>query len=40
MVKIQIDLGNKVNVMWPGFAEQLGLFVQKIDVGAQKIDGR
>ena len=34
-----IDLSNKINVITPAYAKQLGLQVQKADVGAQKIDG-
>ena len=34
-----IDLGSKVNTMTPAYAKQLGLQIQKTDVGAQKIDG-
>ena len=33
-----IDWTSKVNAMTPAYAKQLGLYVQKIDVGAQKID--
>ena len=34
-----IDLGSKVNAMTPAYAKQLGLQVQRTDIGAQKIDG-
>ena len=32
-------MGSEVNAMHPFFAKQLGLSIQPIDVGAQKIDG-
>ena len=33
-----IDLDNKVNIMIPAYAKQLGLWVQKTDIKSQKID--
>ena len=33
-----IDLSSKVNVITPAYAKQLGLQVQKADVGAYKIN--
>ena len=38
-IRALIDLDSKVNAMTPAYAKQLGLHVQKTDVGAQKIDG-
>ena len=38
-VSALFDLGSEVNIMHPAFAEKLGLVVQTINVGAQKIDG-
>ena len=38
-IRALIDLGSKVNTITPAYAKQLGLQVQKTDVGAQKIDG-
>ena len=37
-IQALIDLGSKVNAMTPAYAKQLGLQIQKTDVGAQKID--
>ena len=34
-----LNSGSKVNVMNPTFAWKLGLYIQKSNVGAQKIDG-
>ena len=34
-----IDLGSKVNAIYPTFAKQLGLPIRPTDVGAQEIDG-
>ena len=34
-----LSLGSEINTMHPAFAEKLGLVVQTINVGAQKIDG-
>ena len=34
-----IDLDSEVNAMTPAYAKQLGLQIQRTDVGAQKIDG-
>ena len=34
-----IDLDSKINTMTPAYAKELGLQVQKTDVGAQKING-
>ena len=39
LVQALIDLKSEVNTMHPSFAKQLGLLIQSIDVGAQKIDG-
>ena len=38
-VRAWVDLGSKFNAMTPTYAAKLGLKVQKIDIGAQKIDG-
>lgn len=38
-VKVLINMGNKVNVMWPSFSEQLGLYIWKINISAWKING-
>ena len=38
-IRAFINSGSKVNAMNPAYAKQLGLQVQKNDVGAQKIDG-
>ena len=38
-VSTVIDLGSEVNAIYPTFAERLGLVVQTINVGAQKING-
>ena len=38
-VQTLIDLGSEVNAMAPAYAKKLGLWVRKIDVSAQKIDG-
>ena len=37
-MQASIDSESEVNVMHPSFAKQLGLSIQPIDVGAQKID--
>ena len=34
-----LDSGSKVNAMNPAFTWKLDLHIQKINVGAQKIDG-
>ena len=34
-----INSGSKINSMTPAYIKQLGLQVQKTDVGAQRIDG-
>ena len=34
-----LDSGSEVNAMSPAYAEKLGLKIQKINLGAQKIDG-
>ena len=34
-----MDLGNKVNAITPTYTKKLGLWVQKTDIKAQKIDG-
>ena len=33
-----LDLSSKVNTIYPAFEKKLGLVVQTINVGAQKID--
>ena len=33
-----LDLGSKVNIMSQAFANELGFFIEKTNVGAQKID--
>ena len=38
-VSALLDLGSEVNTMYPVFVEKLGLVVQIINIGAQKIDG-
>ena len=32
-MKILIDLGSKINVMYPAYATKLGLHTRKIDIG-------
>ena len=34
-----LDSGSKINVMNPVFARKIGFYIQKTNVGAQKIDG-
>ena len=34
-----LDLGSKVNIIYPAFAKRLGLVVQTTNIGTQKIDG-
>ena len=36
---ILFDSSNKVNTIYPTFAQELGLFIRPTNVGAQKIDG-
>ena len=38
-IKTLIDSSNKVNIIHPVYATNLGFRTRKIDVGAQKIDG-
>ena len=38
-VRALFDSGSKVNAMNPAFTQKLGLYIQKTNVGAQKIDG-
>ena len=38
-VKILLNSGSEFNAMKPTFAWKLGLFIQKTNVRAQKIDG-
>ena len=38
-VQALIDSGSEVNAMTPAYASKLGLWVHRIDIGAQKIDG-
>ena len=38
-VSALLDLGNKVNAIYPTLAQELGLSIRPTDVGAQKIDG-
>lgn len=38
-VKALLDNGSEVNAMNPNFAWKLGLYIQKINIRAQKIDG-
>ena len=38
-VKALLDSGSEVNAISPAYAKRLGLKTQKINVGAQKIDG-
>lgn len=38
-VRVLIDLGSKVNAMALAYAKTLGLWIQKTNVRAQKIDG-
>ena len=37
-VKALFDSGSKVNTMNPTFAQKLGLYIRKTNIGAQKID--
>ena len=39
IIQALIDSGSEVNIMTPAYVKQLGLWTQKTDVGAQKIDG-
>ena len=34
-----LDSGSEINAIHPAFVEKLGLMVQNINIGAQKIDG-
>ena len=38
-VKALLNSNSKINVMNPAFIRKLGLYIQKTNVGAQKIDG-
>ena len=38
-IQALIDSGSKINAMTLAYAKQLGLWIRKIDVGAQKING-
>ena len=38
-IRVLLDNGSKVNIRNPVFAWKLGFYIQKTNVGAQKIDG-
>ena len=38
-MKALINFGSEINIINPAYATKLGLRIEKIDVGAQKIDG-
>lgn len=38
-VQALINSGSEVNAMSPAYAKKLGLWIQKTDVGVEKIDG-
>lgn len=39
IIKALIDLYSEVNAISPAYAKKLGFWIQKTNVGAQKIDG-
>ena len=38
-IRALLDSGSKINAMKPDFAQKLGLYIRKTNVGPQKIDG-